>query len=202
MPSARTVSTSLSSGNPPVYAALLFYLTVIIARFRALGLHGTVSRSWRVVAGRPIAFLGVHADPESDTLLEDERQLVRAAREILVAAGFYVGADPEKPQNIRLTGYFGRSLESQAKPSPSLLSARETFPGSWVERWEKGPVAARRVRQLRRAFRSVTTRTTEDTRKLWEELGADRRTVAVLEISFTVPVGASIPTFVEMEVAA
>jgi hypothetical protein len=80
-----------------------------------------------------------------------------------------------------------RTLVLASKVAGLVAPPRVLFGRSLVERWEKGTHGDRRVRQLRAAGIAVSTRTVNDTRKLWNELGADRVTVDVTEVSYTLP---------------
>lgn len=73
--------------------------------------------------------------------------------------------------------------------SALLAGPRPTFGRHYCERWIKGPEGDRRVRVLRAAGLAVTTRTVRDIQKLWNGLGADRHTVLVTEIDYSIPAG-------------
>ncbi len=67
---------------------------------------------------------------------------------------------------------------------PVMLSRCETFPGCWVERWQRGPAANARVRFLRRELPTVTTRSAQVNHRWTAEIGSDRTTIDTLEITY------------------
>lgn len=84
-------------------------------------------------------------------------------------------------------------------PDALLTGPRNTFGRFYAERWIKGPEADRRVRALRRAGITVSTRTREDRRKLWSKAGAERVSVVVLEVDYCLPRHLEAPPPVEGE---
>jgi hypothetical protein len=82
-----------------------------------------------------------------------------------------------------------RTIVSAVKVRGLLAPPRALFGRcSYVERWvKKGPEGDRRVRQLRAAGITATTRTVRDSRKLWNEPGADRVSVDCTEITYVLP---------------
>jgi hypothetical protein len=131
--SPRTVPARHPSRNAPaLYRALVSHLAALRDRLRAIRLTGHMTPSWHFVGREIVADVKLFLDPQSDTLLEDERRARAEAREILISRGFYVGGNTGDLRVLRVTGYFGRVVCASDAPAlrddgPGLARAPRRF---------------------------------------------------------------------------
>jgi hypothetical protein len=92
---------------PALFHNVRRHLPAVAARLKAMRLDGTLAPRWRTEGDRTVVTVTLTLDPQSDSILEDERRAVAEAREILIDVGCYVDC---KGTTLTIAGYYGSAV--------------------------------------------------------------------------------------------